>query len=237
MKKYRNLFFIVFVLFIMLPIKVSAMEIFVKTLTGKNISLEVESSDTIDAVKEKIYEADNTYLPTNQKLFFGAVEMENGRTLADYNVRRESTINLIFTINNEIKVTFDANGGTFENGIVYTIDEWDSALYDSIIYPTRDGYKFIGYFTEKTDGIKFEMILNESGIDSDMTFYAQWEEKVELPLEEEDSSITTQVEQEIENPQTSDSIENSIFVGTISLIGLVAIIFSMRKNKKKVQDN
>ncbi len=73
-------------------------------------------------------------------------------------------------------VTFDANGGKFGNETIYTIDNWNANLYDSLIEPTRDGYTFKGYYTEKTGGTKFEMILNESGIDSDMTFYAQWEE-------------------------------------------------------------
>ena len=67
MKKYIFLFMIVFVVFIILPLEVNAMQIFVKTLTGNNIILEVESSDTIEAVKGKIYSLDNTYLPEKQK--------------------------------------------------------------------------------------------------------------------------------------------------------------------------
>ena len=98
MKKYRFLFVIAFAMFIMLPFKVSAMEIYVKKLTGENITLEVESSDTIESVKEKIYQVDNTYPPENLKLSYGGVVLENGRTLADYSVIRESTILLYYNL-------------------------------------------------------------------------------------------------------------------------------------------
>ena len=330
MKNNRTkfLFILFFSVFMLIPFKVSAMEIYVKTLTGENITIDIEANDSIANIKLKIQEKMDVP-PEQQRLIFAGQQLEDEKTISDYNIQRESTIHLVYTlklisvkfnienlnaITNDIteddylddgsftfsalndftskletidgyklpssitihinenliesekytynsetgeiliskdlidgdividaiaekieyKVIFDANGGTFENGNVLTIEKWENDLEDSLEEPSRDGYAFTGYFTEKVGGTKFELILAESGIDSDMTFYAQWKEttsNVPGETEDENSGVIPSGPEE-ENPKTFDGIGTSIFMGTISLIGLVgATIYLKRKSK------
>eukprot|EP00770_Monocercomonoides_exilis_P005603 MONOS_5575.1-p1 / transcript=MONOS_5575.1 / gene=MONOS_5575 / organism=Monocercomonoides_exilis_PA203 / gene_product=ubiquitin domain containing protein / transcript_product=ubiquitin domain containing protein / location=Mono_scaffold00164:25146-27612(+) / protein_length=563 / sequence_SO=supercontig / SO=protein_coding / is_pseudo=false len=120
--------------------------IFIKKLSGKTLRIDVNSEMTIEELKERIYEYDNTF-SSKYRMIFAGKQLENGRTLKDYGIYREAIINLVLRLR---------GGGSCPSHAFVDVTKTD-ALVESSFSNTAPPWRIVG------SGINIEGICENEG--------------------------------------------------------------------------
>jgi len=226
-KKIFYVLFFTFNFFTFIP-NASAMQIYVKDITGKNINLEVESSDTIEAVKEKIKNSGLNILG-KMVLTFNGRKMDDFRTLADYNVQRESTVHLSYTyVLCEIIIdSLNARIKYLDNFVT----KIETIMGEDVIFSVVVDE---GYEIESVNIDNGKLVIDESGkyILSDITnksikLSVLTKKIVDDNIPNVDDNII--LDEEIKNPQTFDNFLSNIFIFCMSIICFLTLMFIIKK--------
>ena len=175
--RFKKIFFYVILMLIcaigvIAPLKVNAAtyEVNVQDKQGNNErQYEVSPKITIAELKGMI--AEETNIPAaRQKLVFSNTELEDSKTIAEYNIQSDATITLIPTW----KLTFDSkvNNDATDITEVY-VEDYD---YYSPQTPVKNGYTFGGWFAENNNQTRFNFGITR--INSDLNFHAYWAEEI-----------------------------------------------------------